>query len=918
MTSSLCPRHTWSCSSFSTSRAIQAVDRGGGRGTVAEPCNRQTSGRPMVIRSVTARYILATNPSRRSQPISRLLGSTCPPSLASVHAMRATHYSRCSVPRETARALNLTCRPAASLAALGRVSLTSGVGLAVGIGALIAYLAIKNGRRLIDGRRSASSGSTAGIRGSRVAARSVAAGDSAAVASGNGAGKSGGNRGVGTPKRSPEGLKLVGGNGEVHQELTWQLPSLQEPYRPFFGPLANCHVETIFAAVARSLPAVRFRRECLRMADGGTVALDWPVGGEALEGTSANGEVPPCTPWLILLPGLTGGSGDTYVRHMLVRARLAGWGAVVFNSRGCANSPVTSPQFYSASFTEDLRQVVRHVAALQPLSRLYAAGWSLGANILVRYIAQEGEEVPLSGAVSLCNPFDLVLADRNFHIGFNNFYDQRLGSTLRGIYANHAPLFEGLGGEYDIGLVARAKTVRDFDVGLTRVSFGYPSVDAYYRDASSCRSIKDVRLPLLCVQALDDPIAPAQGIPYDAIENNPLTMLVGTSHGGHLGWVAGPEAPFGAPWPDVLTMEFLEGLEKRAVEDEGEGIPQETAYEKLFGQKEELEVVGEGSAGGEGEPGRGAGGEGGIKKRLLPITPSRSPFPLPASPFPFPASPVPFPASPDPVPASPFPVPASPFSLPAPRFPFPFPVSSSHHPVSPSRLPVSPSRLHVTPSPSLFSLSRSSFPLPASPVFLPAPHYPFPSSRSAFPLLISPSHLPVPPSHSPFPLPIFPFRLPAPHFPFPSSRSAFPLPISPSHLPVPPSRSPFPLPIFPFRLPAPHFPFPSSRSAFPLPITPPRFPVSPSRLLAFSIPVPASSFPLPFSRSFPPAPSHSPPCSLSFPPLLPLIPPPSPSHSPPCSLSFPPLPPLVYPPFPLSSPPHSPAQFRRPADVQRH
>ncbi|GJP54053.1 hypothetical protein CLOM_g13169 [Closterium sp. NIES-68] len=474
----------------------------------------------------------------------------------------------------------------------------------------MTYLAVRTGRRLIDSRRNATGGIAAGTRAVRAAARSgAAANDGAAVASGNG----GGNPGSGKPKRSPEGLTLVGGNGEVHQKLTWQLPSLQEPYRPFFGPLANCHVETIFAAVARSLPAVRFRRECLRMADGGTVALDWPVGGEALEGTTANGEVPPGTPWLILLPGLTGGSDDTYVRHMLVRARRAGWGAVVFNSRGCANSPVTSPQFYSASFTEDLRQVVRHVAALQPLARLYAAGWSLGANILVRYLAQEGEEVPLAGAVSLCNPFDLVLADKNFHIGFNNFYDQRLGSTLRGIYAGHASLFEGLGGEYDIELVARAKTVRDFDVGLTRVSFGYPSVDAYYYDASSCRSIPNVRLPLLCVQALDDPIAPADGIPYSEIEENPFTMLVGTSHGGHLGWVAGPEAPFGAPWPDVLTMEFLEALEKRAVEDESEGIPQETAHEKLFGRKEELEVVGEGDAGDESGRGAEAGRDGGIR-----------------------------------------------------------------------------------------------------------------------------------------------------------------------------------------------------------------------------------------------------------------------------------------------------------------
>lgn len=46
-------------------------------------------------------------------------------------------------------------------------------------------------------------------------------------------------------------------------------------------------------------------------------------------------------------PGLTGGSQDTYVRHMLVRARSKGWRVVVFNSRGCGNSPVTTPQVSS-------------------------------------------------------------------------------------------------------------------------------------------------------------------------------------------------------------------------------------------------------------------------------------------------------------------------------------------------------------------------------------------------------------------------------------------------------------------------------------------------------------------------------------------------------------------------------------------
>lgn len=45
-------------------------------------------------------------------------------------------------------------------------------------------------------------------------------------------------------------------------------------------------------------------------------------------------------------------------------------------------------QFYSASFTGDLRQVIAHVLGRYPKSNVYAVGWSLGANILVRYLGE--------------------------------------------------------------------------------------------------------------------------------------------------------------------------------------------------------------------------------------------------------------------------------------------------------------------------------------------------------------------------------------------------------------------------------------------------------------------------------------------------------------------------------------------------
>ncbi|MCO5568424.1 hypothetical protein L7F22_022123 [Adiantum nelumboides] len=362
-----------------------------------------------------------------------------------------------------------------------------------------------------------------------------------------------------TEHKSARLLEIVANPAGISKVLLDGLPMLKQPYKPY-PFIRNRHQETIFASFFRSLPDVIFRRECLRMQDNGTVALDWPVRGADCEVGPDHFTRDGC-PVLILLPGLTGGSGDSYVRHLLVRARRRGWIVVVFNSRGCANSPVTSPQFYSASFTEDLRQVVRHVGGLFPASHLYAAGWSLGGNILVRYLGQEGENCPLTGAVSLCNPFNLVTADEDFHKGFNNVYDSALARSLRKIFKNHAPLFECIGGEYNIPKAAAARSVRDFDDGLTRVSFGYKSVDDYYKDASSSRSIKDVRIPLLCIQADDDPIAPSRGIPRAEIWDNGNCFLVVTPSGGHLGWVAGEGAPRGAPWTDPLVMDYFELLE---------------------------------------------------------------------------------------------------------------------------------------------------------------------------------------------------------------------------------------------------------------------------------------------------------------------------------------------------------------------
>lgn len=95
-------------------------------------------------------------------------------------------------------------------------------------------------------------------------------------------------------------------------------------------------------------------------------------------------------------------------------------------------------------------------------------------------------------------------------------------------------------------------------------------MDEYYAGSSSALRIPHVKIPLLCIQAANDPIAPAEAIPYDAIRANPNITLVVTPTGGHLGWASGPGAPFGHPWTDGAVTEWLTGVQLQLLSQQGD------------------------------------------------------------------------------------------------------------------------------------------------------------------------------------------------------------------------------------------------------------------------------------------------------------------------------------------------------------
>lgn len=82
----------------------------------------------------------------------------------------------------------------------------------------------------------------------------------------------------------------------------------------------------------------------------------------------------------------------------------------------------------------------------------------------------------------------------------------------------------------------------------------FPSVEHYYREASCTHRLKDVKIPLFFLSALDDPIMGSKVIPIDKCHEN---ILIGvTKTGGHLGYFEGMLLP-SKQWFPEPTFEFL-------------------------------------------------------------------------------------------------------------------------------------------------------------------------------------------------------------------------------------------------------------------------------------------------------------------------------------------------------------------------
>ncbi|KAG9443963.1 hypothetical protein H6P81_015303 [Aristolochia fimbriata] len=318
--------------------------------------------------------------------------------------------------------------------------------------------------------------------------------------------------------------------------------------------LSSPHLQTAFLTLFGRTPRFGYRRQIFHVPDGGTIALDWVGFSDVSRGCSLLKDVK--TPIVAVVPGLTSDSAASYIKHLSLKLAKRGWNVVVCNHRGLGGISVSSDRFYNAGWTEDLRKIINYLHEKHPQAPLFVVGTSIGANIVVKYLGEEGENTPIAGAASICSPWDLVICDRFINRTFvQRLYSRIITIGLQGYASLHQPVYARLA---DWEGIKKSRSVRDFDQYATCLVGNFETVDTYYRHCSSASFVENVSVPLLCISALDDPLCTKEAIPWDECRANKNVVLATTPHGGHLAFYEGLTAD--SLWWVRALDEFLSVL----------------------------------------------------------------------------------------------------------------------------------------------------------------------------------------------------------------------------------------------------------------------------------------------------------------------------------------------------------------------
>lgn len=315
------------------------------------------------------------------------------------------------------------------------------------------------------------------------------------------------------------------------------------------------HLQTVWRRLFEPTPIVATRRERWTTPDDDFIDLDWLIqvpNHHALH-----------KPIVLILHGLEGSSQSKYVLGLFAELNLSGWQAVAMNFRSCSGEINRQRRFYHSGETTDLAWVVSRLTQKIPVCPIYIVGFSLGGNVLLKWLGEEGDKIPdaVRAAVAISVPFDLEVSAHQIDQGISRIYAAVFLKTLRQKALQKAARYPGL---LDPRMIHRIHSFAAFDDLVTAPLHGFRDALDYWTCSSSLQFLSKIRRPTLLISAEDDPFLPGKYLPKRIVSNSKWLESDFTAHGGHVGFVQGSMPWNASYWIDQRIAQFLKNQEGRS------------------------------------------------------------------------------------------------------------------------------------------------------------------------------------------------------------------------------------------------------------------------------------------------------------------------------------------------------------------
>jgi uncharacterized protein len=336
---------------------------------------------------------------------------------------------------------------------------------------------------------------------------------------------------------------------------------------PFQAPwwLPGGHLQTFWRKLTPVGTLLR-QRHRVELADGDfidvDIALAAAVGVSGVEASpvEARDNVSGSRPLVFLLHGLAGCSASPYIIAMQSLLQAHGYDSAAMNLRGCSGEFNRLATAYHSGCSDDVEQVVSDLLGTSSKERaLVVVGYSLGANVLIKWLSETRHSGRVQAAISVSNPFSLDVCCGRMNSGPAFWYGRYFLQRLRGDLQNKLMRLEEQGLDSEIariralGTLNGLRTLWDFDDAVTAPLHGFASAGDYYQRCSSRQFLPLVSVPTLVIHGHNDPIIPPHALPGEG-EAGPHIVREILPAGGHVGFASRTQAY----WLERRILRFLE------------------------------------------------------------------------------------------------------------------------------------------------------------------------------------------------------------------------------------------------------------------------------------------------------------------------------------------------------------------------